>query len=289
MKEQIIVSLTTWSKRIHNIPKVLDTIFAQTVPPDFVVLNLAFDEQIPPVVVEYIRKHTIVVNRVPDTKVYKKLIPSLIKYPNDCIISIDDDWLYPQDMISDFMEVHKSYPNNPISGNREILFNMQCHCGCASLMKFAFLGHYIDEINDEIIEKCPSDDIVYTFFANKAGFPYMRTHGLYFTNMLSYNDCNSYSNTVVFSNSNGIKETYKYLVEKYGVIESPTSLYFNDKNVFKIVNDIYQKEKVLESQNSKKQGRNEIYNTKSFKIGNALLKPLSILKKKLIPHFKLNL
>ena len=83
MTERIIVSLTTWSKRIGNIPVVLDTIFNQTVQPDLVVLNLAHDEIIPEDVKHYINSHNIEINRVKDTKVYKKLIPTLKKYPND--------------------------------------------------------------------------------------------------------------------------------------------------------------------------------------------------------------
>ena len=149
VKERVIVSLTTYSKRIGNIPVVLDTIFAQTVPPDLVVLNLAYDEVIPEYVIKYIESHSIEVNRVPDTKVYKKLIPTLKKFPQDSIISIDDDFLYPSNMIEDFLHIHKLYPNNPISGNDVVQYGMQCHCGCASLMKYCFLGNEIDYIDDE--------------------------------------------------------------------------------------------------------------------------------------------
>ena len=41
MQERIIVTMTTYSKRIGNIPAVLDTIFKQTIHPDIVVINLA--------------------------------------------------------------------------------------------------------------------------------------------------------------------------------------------------------------------------------------------------------
>lgn len=122
MSEQIIISLTTYSRRFNNIPAVLDSIYGQTLLPDKVVLNLAIDETIPETVQSYISDHHIEVNRVPDTKVYKKLIPTLRKYPNDCIITIDDDFLYPENMIEDFMNIHEKYPHNPISGNRIVFF-----------------------------------------------------------------------------------------------------------------------------------------------------------------------
>ena len=59
--KQLIVSLTSWRKRIGNLPRVLDSIWAQTEQPDMVVLNLAEEEfpkkSIPDVLVEYIASH----------------------------------------------------------------------------------------------------------------------------------------------------------------------------------------------------------------------------------------
>lgn len=179
-KERIIISMTSYKHRLKNIPTVLDTIYAQTLRPDLVVLNLAFDEEVPDEVQNYIAKHKIEVNRVKDTKVYKKLIPTLKKYPNDCIITIDDDFLYPKGMIEDFWKVHIQYPDFPISGNKVFYNVYQCHCGCASLMKADYLGNYIDNIDEDVMRNCPCDDIVYTYLSNKNGHPYMRTCGLYF-------------------------------------------------------------------------------------------------------------
>ena len=278
-KERIIVSLTTWSKRIQNIPTVLDTIFAQTLPPDLVVLNLAYDEKIPQFVQDYINQHSIEVNRVPDTKVFKKLIPTLKKYPNDCIISIDDDWLYPNGMIADFMAVHKEYPNNPISGNRVILFNMQCHCGCASLTKSEYFGKYLEAIDDNVIINCPSDDIVYTYFANKAGFPYLRSNELYFTNMSPFNSNDSYSKDVVFTKSNGINETYDFLVKEYGELANFISQYINNNSISKIIHDIYSKSLLIETAKARKMGNYDIYGTTSYRVGNVIVKPFSVFKR----------
>ena len=167
MKERIIVSLTTYSKRIDNIPVVLDTIFSQTLCPDLVVINLSFDEYIPERVQRYVDNHNIEVNLVKDTKVYKKLIPTLQRFPHDCVITIDDDFLYPQTMIEDFISTHNQYPHYPISGNREVINGMQCHCGCASLTKADYLGCYLNQIDDAIMDNCPCDDVVYSFLSNK--------------------------------------------------------------------------------------------------------------------------
>lgn len=275
-KERIIVSLTTYSKRIGNIPVVLDTIFAQTVPPDLVVLNLAYDEVIPEYVIKYIESHSIEVNRVPDTKVYKKLIPTLKKFPQDSIISIDDDFLYPSNMIEDFLHIHKLYPNNPISGNDVVQYGMQCHCGCASLMKYCFLGNEIDYIDDEVMKHCPSDDLVYTYFSNRNNHPYIRTEKLYYNNMQSYLEGDSYSKDV--GGGTGITDTYDYLMKRFGQLDQNLILQYipnADSYIVSVIEHVYRKghgtQMFFEGY---EQGVKEMQASFPFRTGNLILLPL---------------
>ena len=270
MKERIIVSMTTYSKRVYNIPAVLDTIFAQTLPPDLVVINYAIDEAIPDKVLSYINSHNIELNRVPDTKVYKKILPTLKKYPNDCIISIDDDFLYPKEMIEDFMDVHKRYPNHPISGNREVIFEMQCHCGCASLMKAAFLGDYIDQIDEEVMRNSPSDDLTFTYFANKAGNAYIRTQGLYFLNMTPYEiNENNKGGVTSLLGFTGIVNSYKYLCNRFGTIDNKVKSYIkDDAYMANLLNEI-----LLRSAFVQKRRYQGIVSSYPYKLGHFILKP----------------
>lgn len=76
-------------------------------------------------------------------------------------------------------------------------FEVQCHCGCASLTKASFFGDYLEIIDEEVINNCPSDDMTYSYFTNKAGHPYVRTKDLYSTNMIVYNNQDSYSSSFV--------------------------------------------------------------------------------------------
>lgn len=276
-KERIIVSLTTYNKRIANIPVVLDTIFAQTMPPDFVVMNLAIDEIIPHEVQKYIDTHPIEVNRVPDIKVYKKLIPTLRKYPNDCVISIDDDFLYPSGMIEDFITLHRKYPDFPISGNREVLRGIQCHCGCASLMKLCYLGTYVELIDKELITHCISDDLVYTYLANMNGHPYIRTKGLYFDNMQSYNSVESYS--ISAGGLAGIFYTYRYLVDRFGEIDDKISCYTKDAYLKVIMNELLNNYTQNAREEGYTKGCQEICKTYSYKIGDMILKPLKMIRR----------
>lgn len=212
--EKIIVSLTTWTPRLKNIPIVLDSIFSQTVKPDKVVLNLSEGEKLPSDLCDYLKMHEVEVCYVPDTKVYKKLVPTLRRYPDDCVISIDDDWIYPSEMIEDFMSVHRQSPDNPISGNKAVYHGCNCHCGCASMMKLKWLGKYVNFIDEELMKNCPCDDLVYTYLTKKNGYRYVRTEGLYFTNMCSYCSNEPYSE----SDINRQIDTWNYLVMNFGSI-----------------------------------------------------------------------
>lgn len=211
MDEKIIVSLTTWSARIANIPMVLDTILHQTIVPDLIVLNLSYGEDIPCEVQQYIERNKIEVNFVEDTKVYKKLLPTLKRYPEALVISIDDDWLYPPQMIEDFVNVHNQYPNNPISGNRLSNKSMNSHCGCASLTRYDFFGKYFGLIDEFVMHSCPSDDMVYTYFITKNGYEYKRTSDEYFINMESLNPISPYSVTADWP----IERSYDYLINRF--------------------------------------------------------------------------
>jgi len=264
-EERVIVSLTTYSKRISNIPVVLDSIFAQTRIPDKVVLNLAYEDVIPENVQRYIDIHSVDINRVSDTKVYKKLIPTLKKYPDDCIITIDDDFIYPSGMIEDFVSVHNQYPEFPISGNRDVFFGFQCHCGCASLTKACYLGSYLNSIDDDVIKNCPSDDIVYTYFSIKNGHPYVRTCDLYFTNMQSYNDGNGY--TLSNGGVDSISKSYNYLVSRFGNLPDHISDYIKDGHIARLVTDILLTK-------GRQEGRDEIFSSKTYKLGSRILKPV---------------
>ena len=42
--EKLIVTMTSWHKRIGNVKRVLETILAQTVLPDKIILNLCTED-----------------------------------------------------------------------------------------------------------------------------------------------------------------------------------------------------------------------------------------------------
>ena len=271
MQERVIVTMTSYGRRINNLPKVIDSIFNQTVQPNLIVLNLAYDEIIPRDVESYLKKQGIEINRVPDTKVYKKLIPTLKKHTEALVISIDDDFLYPPEMIEEFMRIHIKYPNFPISGNKVVYQGMQCHCGCASLTCAKFFGDYLSIIDDAMIKECPSDDILYTFFSTKSGHPYICTESEFFINMESYGEDAETGYSKAINNEIGIDKTYEYLIKRFGPIDTIVESYLNDSYIANIINHIH-KNNLLEQEL-------KIRSSYPYRIGKFLFKPFLWLKK----------
>lgn len=123
MKSRIIVSLTTYPARINSARQTIESILAGTKMPDKIVLYLAKPQfpnrKLPKDLTDLAKKHPIFEIRWTgkDTKPYKKLIPALKDFPNDVIITIDDDIVYPRDQIATLLRCHRKYPK-AICGRR---------------------------------------------------------------------------------------------------------------------------------------------------------------------------
>ena len=103
----IVVTLTSWTKRIGNVKKVVESIMDNTVQPDRVYLNLSKTEfngiPLPEDLEEYFNSdERLIINWVPgpNTKAMKKVFP-ILDYleDDDIIIDADDDILFPKDLI----------------------------------------------------------------------------------------------------------------------------------------------------------------------------------------------
>ena len=121
---QVIVSLTTFPARINTVYKTISTLLQQTVKPDKVVLWLAEsqfpDKNLPDNLIR-LQQFGLEIKWVEkDIRSFKKLIPSLIEFPNDIIITADDDIFYPENFVEN---LYHSYLENPeyIQANRAFL------------------------------------------------------------------------------------------------------------------------------------------------------------------------
>lgn len=176
-EEKIIITMTTWKQRISNIPIVLKNILNQTIKPDKIVINVAIDEfpnkeeDFPDDVNLFLNKHKnmIDVNWVQkNNRVWKKILPTMQMYPCDCIICIDDDFIYTPNMIETLINAHNNNMCNPISGGVGWKYKgMTQHCGYCSLDMLRFYSMDIFKYISDELYNYNSSDTFYTFVANK--------------------------------------------------------------------------------------------------------------------------
>jgi len=229
--EKLIVTLTSWKKRIQNIPTVLKTILENTKRPDKIVLNLSSKEfsnkekDLPNEVIDFFDKNKDVCEIFwvdgPNYKNWKKTLPTLHRFQNDCIINIDDDFLYPSDMIETLWAAHLQHPNNPISGNRCNISGKQCQCGCASLVKLEYLDNIFDYATDEV-KKMNSDDVFFTYVAAKCGHEFVYCGKDFFTNMTEFNEVDGLHYGVM--NETPELSMWNYMTSHYGNVDDKNLL-----------------------------------------------------------------
>lgn len=224
--ERIIVTMTSWTKRIKNIPKVIDSIMNQTMKPNLMVVNLSIvefpkkEESLPNEVLTYInRKHciNIEINWIDgiNTRQWKKTIPTMLKYPNDFVICIDDDQLYKDNFIKILWEAHLKYPNNPITVNGGYKVH-QClqHCGHGTLECAKFYNNFNDIDFNELYPKASSDTF-FTFMANKNGNPIIFCGKSLVST--TFNEIEPLSKTEDSKKITKHIEMWDFLTKKYGI------------------------------------------------------------------------
>ena len=112
---KIIASLTTFPGRINSVSKTISTLLTQTLKPDEVVLWLA-ESQFPnkelPKDLTDLQQYGLSIKWCEDLRSYKKLIPALIEYPNDIIITFDDDIYYAEDTIETLYSSYLKHPQD---------------------------------------------------------------------------------------------------------------------------------------------------------------------------------
>lgn len=177
--EQIIISFTSYPKRINMVYDMVMSILNNNKKPDLIICNLSEKEfidkekKLPKQLIDLINCNKLKINWEKDNlKAYKKIKPTLDKYPNDVIISVDDDVIYPTNFIeiiyNDYLKYNKKYPitcgdwRDP-----NAYFNQYSHNGSYSLVKAEMFGNKLNEafklINENSINELWADDILYTY------------------------------------------------------------------------------------------------------------------------------
>lgn len=93
---ELIVSLTTYGHRLEEVAITIESIMQGTIKPNRILLWLQDDyrgKSLPSSLIRQ-QKRGLEICYCPDWRSYKKLIPTLQRYPDACIVTIDDDVIY---------------------------------------------------------------------------------------------------------------------------------------------------------------------------------------------------
>lgn len=113
----IIVSLTSYPARINTVNQTIETLLNQSFKADKVILWLA-PEQFPnkeddlPQQLLDLKEKGLTIDWYHDIKSYKKLIPTLKKYPDAIIVTADDDALYAENWLEKLYRSFVKYPKD---------------------------------------------------------------------------------------------------------------------------------------------------------------------------------
>src|SRR5574344_1812523 len=113
--DNLLVSMTSWKERISNVPIVVDSIYEGDCIPEKLILNLSSDEfkkkedDLPIDVLKLTDKYPFEIYWVKkNTLSFKKIIPTLNRFPEKLVIGIDDDFIYPTNFVK---LMYKNYLN----------------------------------------------------------------------------------------------------------------------------------------------------------------------------------
>lgn len=113
-RERIIVSLTSYPARFGHLHLVIRSMLLQTLPPDEIILwpdeDALPDGRPPASLAELCGRGLQIRPRGGELRPHKKYYYAMLEHPDALILTIDDDILYPPDLIERLVQAHRRFP-----------------------------------------------------------------------------------------------------------------------------------------------------------------------------------
>ena len=214
IKPDVVVTMTSWKKRIGEVIKTIDSCNKQTRVPDKIYLNLSVEEfpgknkDIPEAIVNYEKNHmNFVINWVdgPNTKSFKKMFP-ILKYCryNDIIITVDDDIILPNDFVESRVQDYEKY-GQPITSAVSTDSVLGCQkINAGSLFTKKMLWNWERLLTPKTIETY-NDDRTYLYVLYLNGYIPRLCSKYDVRHIVNYMSNNNISNRL-----SSVTSTYKY-------------------------------------------------------------------------------
>lgn len=114
----IIISLTSYTKRFDTLDLCIKSLLMQTIKPDRVVLYLARKdgENIPSKILE-LKQYGLDIRIVSeDYRPHKKYMYAMEEFKDSLVITVDDDAIYSNKLVEALLITHKKYPEAIVTG-----------------------------------------------------------------------------------------------------------------------------------------------------------------------------
>ena len=307
VSKAITVSLTSYPARIWGVSDVLKTIFAQTVQPDHIRLCLVCSDfpgreaDLPENLTNLIEAGKISIRWSDfDLKPHNKYFHTMLDYPDDIVLTIDDDIYYDPDMIEKLYLSYLEFPDF-VSANRTHLITFDANgrfepymdwllqqevvVNKPAMQLFAtgvagvlYPPHLLNKelFNRNVIEKrcIYADDIWLKAIEIFSDVPTVQTARYCTMKILP----NSQQNALLIKNTQGkrndliITSVSAYFDELYGRGYLENKIRNSMENVSFTINDLLDNTREM---SAKYQNEiNSIYDSESWKIGQAIVNPM---------------
>lgn len=118
-ERQVIVSLTSFPKRINRIWIVIESIIRQKYKPDRIILWLSLNQfenlsSLPANLLKIQKRGLEIRLCKDDLRSHKKYYYTMREFPDDIIITVDDDVVYNSNLIKYLVQLHNEHPSSII-------------------------------------------------------------------------------------------------------------------------------------------------------------------------------
>ena len=112
----VVVSLTSYGKRLGIVHLTILSLMRQSVRPDRIVLWLDAEEGAVPESLKELEKYGLDIRyECEDLKGHKKYFWALREFADQCVITVDDDVMYPADTVESLLAAHNRYPDTVVA------------------------------------------------------------------------------------------------------------------------------------------------------------------------------
>lgn len=115
-RQRVIVSLTSYPQRIGYVSEVIRSLFAQLYLPDLTVLYLSRDQfpegmkSLPKSLTSCLDADFQIRWVEGDARSHKKYLYAIREFPNDLVITVDDDIVCRNTLVGDLVQAHERHP-----------------------------------------------------------------------------------------------------------------------------------------------------------------------------------